>query len=155
MEPLKIRIADFDDPQTRDLLALHLAGMRASSPPESVYALDLSGLKKPEITTWSAWRGNRLAGVGALRMLSADAAEIKSMRTHPDFLKQGVGKAILAHIVETAKQRGIKRLSLETGSGPAFDAAVQLYRNFGFQFGEPFGDYVPTGFSQFLHLEIV
>lgn len=148
------RLADFEDVQTQALLALHLAGMRESSPAEAVFALDLSGLQKPEITVWTAWRGERIAGVGALRMMDATLAEIKSMRVHPDFLGQGVGRAMLRHIVGEARSRGVTRLSLETGRGPGFDAALTLYRSHGFVDGGAFGDYTDNGFSQFLHLAL-
>jgi putative acetyltransferase len=88
---VQIRQDDLSGEQTRALLALHLAGMQANSPPEAVFALDLSGLQVPEVTVWSAWQGDRIASIGALKMLDAGQAEIKSMRTHPDFLRQGAG----------------------------------------------------------------
>jgi putative acetyltransferase len=152
--PLVIRPDDLSGADTRALLALHLAGMQGSSPPGSVYALDLSGLLQPGVTVWSAWRRDAIAGVGALKTLGAGAAEIKSMRTHPDHLRQGVAAALLDHIVAEARARGLDRLSLETGSGPAFAAAVALYRARGFVPGEPFSDYVPSAFNQFLHLSL-
>ena len=152
--PLVIRPDDLSGPATRALLALHLAGMQASSPPGSVFALDLSGLTQPGVTVWSAWRGEAIAGVGALKSLGAGVAEIKSMRTHPDHLRQGVAAALLDHIVAEARARGLGRLSLDTGSGPAFAAAVALYRARGFVPGERFSDYVPSAFNQFLHLSL-
>jgi putative acetyltransferase len=145
---------DLSGEKTRALLALHLAGMHASSPPGHVFALDLSGLKAPGVTVWTAWRGREICGVGALRQLDARVGEVKSMRTHPDHLRQGVAKALLDHIIIEAKGRGLSRLSLETGSGPAFEPALALYRRRGFQDGGPFGDYVPSEFNQFLHLEL-
>lgn len=145
---------DLSDGQTRALLALHLAGMHASSPPGSVFALDLSGLRAPGVTVWTARRGGRVASVGALRMATDGWAEVKSMRTHPDFLRQGAGAAILDTIIAAAAARGARRLSLETGCGPAFAPALALYRRRGFVNGPAFGTYLPSGFNQFLHLAI-
>jgi putative acetyltransferase len=146
-----IRPDDLTDPQTRALLALHMAGMQADSPPDAVFALDLSGLQTPDIAVWTLWNGAAVAGVGALRILSADQGEIKSMRTHPDHLRKGVAKALLRHIITAARDRGMARLSLETGRGAAFEPALSLYRAHGFSDGAAFGDYEPNGFSQFLH----
>jgi putative acetyltransferase len=149
-----IREDDLSADQTRTLLALHLAGMHANSPPGSVFALDLSGLQIPEVTVWTAWRGDCIASVGALKMLQNDTAEVKSMRTHPDFLRSGAASAILERIITVARSRGVKRLSLETGSGPAFEPALALYRRRGFVNGEPFSDYEQSAFNQFLHLAL-
>lgn len=151
---LVVREDDLSGAQTQDLLRLHLTGMRESSPPGHSFALDLSGLKVPEVTVWSAWRGEAIAGIGALKTLGGGAAEIKSMRTHPDHLRQGVGGAILERIIETAKARGLRRLSLETGRGEAFEAALSMYRARGFAFGEAFSDYVASEFNQFMHLDL-
>jgi putative acetyltransferase len=147
-----IREDDLSGDQTRDLLALHLRGMHANSPPGSVFALDLSGLQAPEVTVWSAWRGNQVASIGALKMLGNGGAEIKSMRTHPAFLRMGAASAILEHIIAEARKRNVRRLSLETGSGPAFAPALAMYERRGFVHGEPFADYVQSDFNQFLHL---
>lgn len=149
-----IRQDDLSGEQTRELLALHLAGMHASSPPGSVFALDLSGLQSPEVTVWSAWRENRVASVGALKTLGVGTAEVKSMRTHPDFLRKGAGAALLERIIADASARGMTRLSLETGSGPAFEPALALYRRRGFTNGPAFADYVQSSFNQFLHLDL-
>ena len=147
-----IRSDDLTDAQTRALLALHLAGMQADSPPDAVFALDLSALQTPDISVWTLWDGAAVAGVGALRTLSADQGEIKSMRTHPDHLRKGVAGALLRHIIATARVRGMARLSLETGRGEAFEPALALYRAYGFIDGDAFGHYEPNGFSQYLHL---
>jgi putative acetyltransferase len=149
-----IRIDDVSGAPTRSLLALHLAGMHANSPPGSVFALDLSGLQVPEVTVWSAWQADRVAGVGALKQLSGILGEVKSMRTHPDFLRQGVANALLDYIIAEARARKLTRLSLETGSGPAFDAALALYRKRGFADGEAFADYKKSAFNRFLHLTL-
>lgn len=152
--PLDIREDDLAGEQTRALLALHLKGMHASSPPGHVFALDLSGLKTPDVTVWTAWRAGRVCGIAALRQLGDGAGEVKSMRTHPDHLRQGVAAALLDHVISEAKARGLKTLSLETGSGPAFEPALALYRRRGFRDGGAFGDYVASDFNQFLHLEL-
>ncbi|MGH2341354.1 GNAT family N-acetyltransferase [Segnochrobactraceae bacterium EtOH-i3] len=151
---MQIRPGDFSDPQVIDLLRLHLAGMHAASPPGSVHALDLSGLKRPDISFFTVWDGDALMGCGALRALSPEAAEIKSMRTHPEHLHKGVGAVLLRHLLAEARTRGHTRVSLETGSGPTFAAALHLYRAFGFTPGPAFGDYVTTEFNQFLHLDL-
>jgi len=95
-----------------------------------------------------------LAAIGALKSLSATQGEIKSMRVHPDFARRGAGQAILEHIIKTAKQRGYSQLSLETGSGAAFDAAINLYLKYGFTRGEAFGDYPVSEFNRFYHLDL-
>ncbi|WP_434403537.1 GNAT family N-acetyltransferase [Sphingobium sp. DN12] len=147
-----IREDDLSGAPTRALLAIHLAGMQAESPPESVFALDLSGLQQPDICVWTAWDGDEITGVAALRDLGGGQGELKSMRSHPDHLRRGVAAALLRHIIGQARQRGMTRLSLETGSGPAFDPALTLYRRNGFGNGEAFGDYRASAFNQFLHL---
>ncbi|WP_334160634.1 GNAT family N-acetyltransferase [Phenylobacterium sp.] len=151
---LEIREDDLSGAPVRALLALHLAGMHANTPPEHVFALDLSGLQRPGITVWTAWEGPAIAGVGALRALGDDAGEVKSMRTHPDHLRRGVAAALLERIIAEARARGFTRLSLETGRGPAFEPALALYRRRGFRDGAAFADYAPSGFSQFLHLDL-
>jgi putative acetyltransferase len=150
----EIRQDDLSGTPTRALLALHLAGMNASSPAGSVFALDLSGLLVPEVTVWTVWREQAIAGVGAMKRLGDGAAELKSMRTHPAFLRQGVAAALLDHIIAEARRLKLKRLSLETGSGPAFEPALQLYRQRGFADGEAFSDYRRSAFNQFLHLDL-
>jgi putative acetyltransferase len=150
----EIREDDLTAEGTRALLALHLSGMQANSPPGHVFALDLSGLSRPDVTVWSLSDGTEVIGIGALRTLSPDHGEIKSMRTHPAHLRRGVAAALLDHIIAAARARGIARLSLETGSGPAFDPALALYRRRGFANGGAFGDYVPSEFNQFLHLSL-
>jgi putative acetyltransferase len=152
--PILIREDDLSGDATRALLALHLAGMQASSPVNGVFALDLSGLQAPGITAWTAWSEAEIAGVGALKRLGDGCAEIKSMRTHPDHLRRGVAVAILRHIIAFARDEHLRRLCLETGSGPAFDPALTLYRAHGFVDGNAFSDYVKSDFNQFLHLDL-
>lgn len=150
MEPLFIRIDDLSDPRIAAFLAEHLRDMHATSPPESVHALDLDGLRKPEITFWSAWIDNELVGTGAIKRLDATHAEVKSMRTAASLRKQGVGSQVLTHIISQAKSMGITRLSLETGSMAYFHPAQALYQRHGFAFCEPFGDYVEDPNSVFM-----
>jgi putative acetyltransferase len=151
---MHIKEDDLSSQATQDLLRLHLAGMHSNSPPGHVFALDLSGLRGPEVTVWTAWDGDAICGIGALKRLDAASGEIKSMRTHPDYLRKGVGRLLLHHIVAQARERGLKRISLETGSGPAFEPALQLYRSHGFVDGEAFADYRRSAFNQFLHLDL-
>jgi putative acetyltransferase len=151
---VEIREDDLESEDTRDLLRLHLNGMQENTPAEHVFALDVSGLRAPGITVWSAWYDGKIAGIGALKELGDGTAEVKSMRTHPDHLRKGVGAAVLERIVQQARHRGITRLSLETGRGQAFDAAVALYRRRGFVSGEAFGDYRASEFNQFMHMDL-
>jgi putative acetyltransferase len=152
--PFDIREDDLSSETTRSLLAYHLQQMHLHSPVGSVFALDLSGLQVPEVTVWTVWREERIAAVGAMKQLGGETAELKSMRTHPDHLRQGVAAVLLVHMIEVAKQRGIKQLSLETGSGAAFEPALALYRKHGFVKGEAFSDYQSSAFNQFFHLKL-
>ncbi len=151
---MDIRVDDLSNRATQQLLRLHLAGMNANTPAGHVFALDLSGLRAPGVTVWSAWKGETVCGIGALKRLDAGSGEVKSMRTHPNHLRQGVGAAILEHIITEARARRFERLSLETGRGPAFEPALALYRRRGFVDGEAFADYVQSPFNQFLHLTL-
>ncbi len=153
MTMLEIREDDLSGDQVRVLLALHLANARSNTPSEFSFALDLSGLQTPDITVWTAWAGDQLAGIGALKDLGDGSGEVKSMRTDPEHLRRGVAAAILEHIIGEARRRGMSRLSLETGTVPAYDPAVALYLRHGFTDGEPFGDYQPSAYNRFLHLE--
>jgi putative acetyltransferase len=147
---MEIRVDNLRGPAIRALLEDHLAEMHRHSPPESVHALDLDGLRKPEVTFWTAWADGSLAGCGALKELERTHGEIKSMRTAPAYRRQGVAKAMLTHIVGEAGRRRYHRLSLETGSMDAFRPARELYESFGFSYCPPFGDYVPDPNSVFL-----
>jgi putative acetyltransferase len=151
---LTIREDDLSGAAARALLALHLRGMHASSPPGHVFALDLSGLRAPGVTVWTVWDDDALAGIGALKELGGGAGEIKSMRTDPRHLRKGVAAALLEHIIAEARSRGLEQLSLETGRGPAFEAALALYRKRGFADGAPFGDYEHSDFNQFFHMAL-
>jgi putative acetyltransferase len=149
-----IREDDLSGRPVRALLTLHLQDMRGNSPPGHSFALDLSGLKAPGVTVWSAWDGSSIVGVGALSLLGNGLGEVKSMRTHPHHLRRGVGAALLEHIITEARGGGVRQLSLETGSGDAFEPALALYRRRGFANGPAFSGYVPSPFNQFLHLSL-
>jgi putative acetyltransferase len=151
---LTIREDDLSGEATRSLLAFHLQQMHIHSPAGSVFALDLTGLQVPEVSVWTAWQGDQLVAVGALKDLGDATGELKSMRTHPDHLRQGAASAMLEHLIAVATSRGMHRLSLETGSGPAFEAALALYRKRGFTQGKAFGGYTPSPFNQFFHLAL-
>ncbi len=145
---------DLSGASTQALLALHLKGMHETSPPGAVFALDWSGLTAPGVVVWTARRAGETIGMAALKIVDAETGELKSMRTRPDALRQGVGAALLERIIKEARRRGLRRLSLETGSGPAFEPALALYRKRGFVAGGAFGDYVASDFNQFLHLDL-
>jgi len=132
------------------LLGEHLADMAVHSPPESIHALDLTGLRAPDVTFWTAWENRSLLGCGALKQLDARHGEIKSMRTSSAHLRKGVATAILRHLIDESVRRSYRRLSLETGSGAAFTPAHALYRKFGFEYCGPFGDYAEDPFSRFM-----
>lgn len=149
-----IKPADFADHRIKALLTRHLEAMHANTPPGHVFALDWSGLQTPEISFYALWEGEELLGFGALKELGPRAGEIKSMRTADAHLRRGVAALILEHIIGEARRRGYARLSLETGSGPAFAPALELYRKYGFSDGGAFSDYEKSPFNQFLHLEL-
>ena len=144
-----------DHPAVIGLLRLHLDSMAALSPPESVHALGLAALRRPEVSFWTAWNGEALLGCGALKALGDGEGEIKSMRTAPGHVRKGVASALLDHIIAAARARGYRRLNLETGSGPAFEAAHAFYRRFGFVDCGAFADYpADDPFSRFMSLAL-
>ena len=151
---LDIRRDDLSSQATRDLVRFHLEAMHAQSPADCVFALDLSGLTAPNVAVWTAWQGEKIAGIGALKNLGDGTGELKSMRTHAHFLRQGVATALLEHIIGVARGKGMTRLSLETGSGSYFEPAILLYRRRGFLDGERFAEYERSAFNQFLHLAL-
>src|SRR5918912_835391 len=107
---MEIKIDDLSGPEIHELLQEHLRNMALHSPPESVHALDIEGLRQPEITFWTVWENGELLGCGALKELDAQHAEIKSMRTSSGHLRKGVASHLLRHIVEEARRRGYTRL---------------------------------------------
>jgi len=149
---MPIRDGGLDDPRVQALLYHHLSTARTQTAPGSAHALDFGGLKSPDILFWSAWDGEELLGVGALKRLTEWHGEVKSMHTAESRRRQGIGSAILHHIIASARRMGISRLSLETGSWPYFDSARAFYRQHGFVECLPFGAYVADPNSVFLTL---
>ena len=147
---MQIQVDDLRGPEIQELLREHLRNMREVSPPESVHALDLDALRRPEVTFWTVWEEGELLGCGALKELDAGHAEIKSMRTAARHRRKGVAKLLLAWIVEEAVRRGYSRLSLETGSMEFFEPARRLYASFGFHDCAPFADYLEDPNSVFM-----
>ena len=145
---------DLDSADVLELLALHCQAMNDASPPEFCHVLPSDGLADAAITFWSVRDAGKLLGFGALKEIEANHGEVKSMRTAPDALGQGVGGAMLAHIVAQAKQRGYSRLSLETGSTPEFAGALRLYERDGFVPCKPFGGYPESEFTRFFTREL-
>ncbi len=151
---MDIKVDDLTGPEIAELLQEHLQSMAQHSPPESIHALDIEGLRKPEITFWSVWDNSELLGCGALKELNSDHGEIKSMRTATLHLRKGVAATLLKHILEEAKHRKYKRVSLETGSMDAFVPAHSLYARFGFKKCGPFADYVEDPYSIYMAKEL-
>jgi putative acetyltransferase len=147
---LRFQLDDLSGARTRALIARHLEGMRANSPPESVHALDVDKLRQPGVTFWTAWVGDEITGCGALKELGSFRGEIKSMRVADAFLGRGIGRAILEHLMSEARTRGMRSLWLETGSAEAFTPALRLYESAGFASCGPFDGYVADTFSIFM-----
>ena len=148
---------ELDDPRADDVVALverHLAFANDHTPPEDVHALDLDGLLDPAVTFYSARRERRLLAIGALKELDDAHGELKSMHTVEEARGQGVGRAMVDHLLGVARHRGYRRVSLETGSMDAFVPARSLYERSGFTPCEPFGDYVESRNSAFMTLVI-
>ncbi|GIP48766.1 putative N-acetyltransferase YsnE [compost metagenome] len=147
---LTIKLDDLSGPEIAALIGEHLANMAENSPPESIHALNLDGLKRPDVTFWSAWIDDELAGCGALKELDDQHGEVKSMRTAIPYRGKGVAKQVLAHLLEEAARRGYRQVNLETGSMEAFAPARRLYEGFGFTYCGPFADYVEDPNSVFM-----
>jgi len=154
---LSIRLDDLRDPRIATFMEEHLQDMRATSPPESVHALNMDQLRRPEIRFWTAWLPDdaapapgQLVGTGALKDLGAEHAELKSMRSAGAVRGHGVGRAILEHILGQAVDLGYQRISLETGTQPFFEPAWQLYLRYGFADCAPFGAYQPDPNSRYM-----
>ena len=129
---MEFRLDDLSGEATRGLITRHLAGMHANSPPESVHALGIAALRHPDVTFWSVWVNEEIAGCGALKRLDARRGELKSMRVADAFLGRGIGRALLEHLIAQARARGMESLWLETGSTAAFTPALRLYESAGF-----------------------
>jgi putative acetyltransferase len=151
---MDIREDDLIDIRTLKLIQLHLQGMAENSPPESRHALNVDGLRQPNITFYSAWNQEEIMGCGALKELTSTHGEVKSMRTATEYLKKGVAAAILQHIINESRNRGYTKLSLETGSMDSFKAAHRLYERFAFEYCGPFDTYKEDPNSVFMTLEI-
>ena len=152
---MEIAIDDLSSPEIIELLESHVAEMRrVTANPESVHALDLEGLRRPEITFWSLRDGDRIAGCGATKRLDATHAELKSMRTSAAYQRRGIAAQILAHIETESVRNGVTRLSLETGAEDFFAPARALYLRSGFEYCDPFGDYVLDPLSVFMTKKI-
>ena len=145
---------DLSGVEIRELLEIHFAGMLSHSPCGACHFLDIEALKGPTVTFWSVRDNQAVAGCGALKELDSQHGEIKSMRTHPNYLRKGVARLLVDHIISTAKLRGYRRLSLETGSGDAFEPAIRLYESRGFVPCSAFGGYTENPFSRFYALEL-
>lgn len=151
---MEIKIDNITDKRVIDLINEHLQGMWENTPPESVHALGLDELRKPDITFWCAWEGDELLGCGAIKELDSKHGEIKSMRTASAHLRKGVARNILVRMIEAAEARGYKRLSLETGSSPDFEPARTLYERLGFHYCGPFADYTDDPLSAYMTKEL-
>lgn len=151
---MDIRLGDFNDPQVKGLLNIHFKAMHDQSPVEHIFALDISGLQKPDLQFYTLWDKQILLACGAIQLINANHAELKSMRTHPDHLRKGAASQILQHLLKIAQQQGYSKLSLETGTHPSFEPAIQLYKKFGFIQGKTFSNYKDSQFNQFFHLSL-
>ena len=151
---MKIVRGDFTNPRIIALLRTHIESARAETAAGSAHALDLSGLQAPDIAFWSIHDGDDLLGIGALKRLTGDEGEVKSMHTVQTRRRSGAGGAMLRHIIAEARSAGLKRLSLETGSWEYFKPAHALYAKHGFVPCPPFGAYAPDPNSLFMTLEL-
>lgn len=154
MPELVIAPGDLTDPRVLRLLEDHLADMHATSPAESVHALDVSGLADPSITFWTVGDGDDLLGCVALKQLSHEHGELKSMRTDAAARGRGLGRRLLEHVLDEARSRGYARISLETGAEDFFAPARALYEKTGFTVCPPFGSYTLDPNSVFYTLEL-
>lgn len=150
----RVRRGDPSEPAIAALLAAHVADQRAGTPAGFSFALDAARLAAPDIALFAAWDGDALAAVGALKRLDGGAGEVKSMRAAPAYRGRGAGRAILAAIVAAAREAGLTGLYLETGTTPAYDDALALYRRAGFAPCAAFADYRPSPHNQFLALAL-
>jgi putative acetyltransferase len=151
---IRITIGDFKDPRVVDLVCIHRATARAETAVGSAHALDLAELQAPNISFWTIWDDQVLLGCGALKTLSSDHGEVKTMHTAQFMRRGGIGSTMLRHIIATARARGMSRLSLETGASDYFRPARAFYKSHGFRECAPFGDYVLDPNSIFLSLNL-
>jgi len=151
---MKIARGNLSDDRILQLLRHHFDTCHEVTPPGSAHVFDVSRLAAPEIDFWAAWDGDTLLGVGAMKPLDAAHGEVKSMHTAETARRRGVASAMLNHIITTSRERGLQRLSLETGSFGYFQPAVALYKSHGFEECPPFGDYRTDPNSVFLTLKL-
>ena len=151
---MELREGGLDDPAVRALVAHHTAEARGSTPADNAHAMDADALKRPDIGFWTIWEEDDLLGFGALRHLSPEEGDLKSMRTAPHALSRGVGRAMLDHLIGLARTRGYVRLRLETGTAPMFDAANRMYETAGFVDGEAYGGYPASPHNRFMVLDL-
>ena len=152
---MEIRIDDLRGPEIAALLKSHLEHAQVLSPPGTVNALDIDGLRVPEVTFWTVWDRHLLLGCGALKELDPEFAEIKSMHTAREHRGKGVAELLVRHILGVARERQYQRVSLETGTHAEFHAAHRLYKRFGFDYCDAFGDYMITEHNVCMTLELV
>jgi putative acetyltransferase len=152
---MQIRVDDLQGPEIASLLRAHHDYARSHTPPLSIHALSLDALRSPEITFWTAWDGGILLGCGALTELEPLHGEIKSMHTAAEHRRRGAAAGLLTTILNTARRRSYRRLSLETGSMESFAPARALYSRFGFVETAPFGSYVADPNSIFMTLDLL
>ncbi|MBF9002961.1 GNAT family N-acetyltransferase [Vibrio nitrifigilis] len=152
---MDIKIDDLSGVEVIKLLHEHLSDMHATSPPESAHALDVDALKSPDITFFSAWIGGDLQGCLAIKQLTPQHVELKSMRTSNSSRKSGVATKLLTHAINFASDKGYQKVSLETGTHEFFLPARNLYEKFGFTYCEPFSDYKTDPHSHFMTLDLV
>tara|TARA_B100000941_G_scaffold69082_1_gene46561 strand:- start:223 stop:678 length:456 start_codon:yes stop_codon:yes gene_type:complete len=151
---MKVIENNFDNAEVNHLLTKHFIELRSVSPDDSCHVLDIKGLKDSSIKFWSFWDNNQLIGCAALKFLDDEHGEFKSIRVEDNSRGKGVGKKIISHLIEVAKNEGIKRLSIETGAGDFFKSARKLFKKFGFKTCRPFADYKEDPNSCYFDLEI-
>jgi putative acetyltransferase len=151
---MRIIKGDLSDPRVLELLHIHLTTARAQTAPGSAHALDITGLQSPDISFWTIWDDDTVLGCGALKRLSRDHGEVKSMHITQEMRRRGAGTVMLRHIIETAREGGMSRLSLETGTWEYFRPAREFYKSHGFRECPPFGDYVLDPNSVFMSLNL-
>lgn len=151
---MKVIENNFDNAEVNHLLTKHFIELRSVSPDDSCHVLDIKGLKDSSIKFWSFWDNNQLIGCAALKFLDDEHGEFKSIRVEDNSRGKGVGEKIISHLIEVAKNEGIKRLSIETGAGDFFKSARKLFKKFGFKTCRPFADYKEDPNSCYFDLEI-
>lgn len=151
---MKVIENNFDNAEVNHLLTKHFIELRSVSPDDSCHVLDIKGLKDSSIKFWSFWDNNQLIGCAALKFLDYEHGEFKSIRVEDNSRGKGVGEKIISHLIEVAKNEGIRRLSIETGAGDFFKSARKLFKKFGFKTCRPFADYKEDPNSCYFDLEI-